>query len=44
MTPEQFVELKTDTILRKRLAKLMARDSFRNSKILEDMNEIEMLL
>src|SRR5262249_20400945 len=37
MTPEQLAELKTDAILRKRLAKKMAHDCFRNTK-LEDMH------
>jgi hypothetical protein len=38
MTPEQLAELKTDAILRKRLAKKMAHDCFRNTKKLEDMH------
>ncbi|ANV99355.1 hypothetical protein [Bradyrhizobium icense] len=37
MTPEQLAELKTDAILRARLAKLMARDCFRNT-MLEDFH------
>ena len=37
MTPEQLADLKDDTILRKRLAKLIARDCFRNT-ILEDFH------
>jgi hypothetical protein len=40
MTPEQLADLKNDTTLRKKLAKLMARASFRNSKILEDMQAL----
>jgi hypothetical protein len=38
MNPDQLVELKSNVILRKRLAKLMARDCFRNGKKLEDMH------
>ena len=38
MTPEQLGDLKTDATLRKRLAKRMARDCFRNTKKLEDMH------
>src|SRR5712671_6804988 len=37
MTPEQLAELKTDAILRKRLAKKMAHDCFRNTE-LEDFH------
>lgn len=37
MTPEQLAELKNDATLRKRLAKRMARDCFRNT-ILEDFH------
>jgi hypothetical protein len=37
MTPDQFAELKQDATLRKRLAKRMARDCFRNT-ILEDFH------
>jgi len=37
MTPEQFAELKTNDALRKRLAKLMALQCFRNTK-LEDFH------
>jgi hypothetical protein len=37
MTPDQFDELINDEIIRKRLAKWMARDCFRNTKELEDM-------
>jgi hypothetical protein len=37
MTSEQLAELKTDAILRQRLAKLMARDCFRNTT-LEDLH------
>src|SRR6266436_3893457 len=38
MTPEQLTELKNDATLRKRLAKKMAHDCFRNTKELEDMH------
>jgi hypothetical protein len=38
MTPNQLVELMTDETLRKRLAKFMARECFRNSPRLEDMH------
>jgi hypothetical protein len=38
MTPEQLTELKTDAILRKRLAKKMAHDCFRNTQKLENMH------
>jgi hypothetical protein len=38
MTPDQLAELKNNEIVRKRLAKLMARDCFRNTKGLEDMH------
>jgi hypothetical protein len=38
MTPEQLAELKTDAILRKRLAKKMAHDCFRNTEKLENMH------
>jgi hypothetical protein len=38
MTPEQLAELKTDATLRKRLAKRMARDCFRNTPKLEEMH------
>jgi hypothetical protein len=37
MTPKQLAELKNDPTLRARLAKLMARDCFRNT-ILEDFH------
>jgi hypothetical protein len=37
MTPEQLAELKNDATLRKRLAKKMAHDCFRNTIELEDM-------
>jgi hypothetical protein len=37
MTPEQLAELKNDPTLRARLAKLMARDCFRNT-MLEDLH------
>jgi hypothetical protein len=37
MTPEQLAELKNDATLRKRLAKRMARDCFRNTPKLETM-------
>jgi hypothetical protein len=38
MTPDQLTELKDDVTLRKRLAKKMAHDCFRNTKKLEDMH------
>jgi hypothetical protein len=38
MTPDQLAELKTDATLRKRLAKKMAHDCFRNT-ILEDWEQ-----
>jgi hypothetical protein len=38
MTPDQLDELKNDATLRKRLAKKMAHDCFRNTKELEDMH------
>jgi hypothetical protein len=38
MTPDQLAELKADATLRKRLAKKMAHDCFRNTKELEDMH------
>ena len=37
MNPDQLAELKSDETVRKRLAKLMARDCFRNTK-LEDFH------
>ena len=37
MTPDQLAELKTNEVLRKRLAKLMALHCFRNTK-LEDLH------
>jgi hypothetical protein len=37
MNPDQLAELKTNVALRKRLAKRMARDCFRNT-ILEDFH------
>jgi hypothetical protein len=37
MTPDQLAELKDNATLRKRLAKLMARDCFRNT-VLEDFH------
>src|SRR4030095_6598035 len=37
MTPEQLAELKNDPTLRARLAKLLARDCFRNT-MLEDLH------
>jgi hypothetical protein len=37
MRPDQLAELKNDEVLRKRLAKVMARDCFRNTK-LEDFH------
>ena len=38
MTPDQLAELKDNAALRKRLAKRMARDCFRNSSRLEEMH------
>src|SRR5215467_13784499 len=38
MTPEDLAALKNNATLRKRLAKLMARECFRASKKLEDMH------
>jgi hypothetical protein len=38
MTPEQLAELKNDVTVRRRLAKLMAHDCFRNTKTLEDIH------
>ena len=38
MTPEQLSELKENIDLRKRLAKKIARDCFRDTKKLEDMH------
>jgi len=38
MTPDQLSELKDNATLRKRLAKRMARDCFRNTKALEDLH------
>jgi len=38
MTPEQLADLKDDATLRKRLAKKIAHDCFRNTKELEDMH------
>jgi hypothetical protein len=38
MTHEQLADLKNDAILRKRLAKKMAHDFFRNTNELEDMH------
>jgi hypothetical protein len=38
MNSDQLAELKNNEIVRKRLAKLMARDCFRNSTKLEDMH------
>jgi hypothetical protein len=38
MAPEQFAELRNDAILRKRLAKKLAHDCFRNTKKLEGMH------
>src|SRR5215813_10616238 len=35
MQPEQLAQLKGDEVLRKRLAKIMARDCFRNTKLEE---------
>jgi hypothetical protein len=43
MTPEQLAELKNDATLRKRLAKLIARDCFRNTKRLEDMHAMHQI-
>ena len=38
MKPDQLAELKIDATLRKRLAKKIAHDCFRNTKELEDMH------
>jgi hypothetical protein len=38
MTPDQLAELKDNAILRKRLAKRMARDCFRNTEKLENLH------
>src|SRR5262245_50597372 len=38
MTPEQLAELKENAALRKRLAKKMVHDCFRNTKELENMH------
>jgi hypothetical protein len=38
MTPEQLAELKENVDLRKRLAKKIAHDCFRDTKKLEDMH------
>jgi hypothetical protein len=38
MTPDQLAELRDNATLRKRLAKLMARDCFRNIATLEDFH------
>jgi hypothetical protein len=38
MTPDQLAQLKDNAILRKRLAKKMAHDCFRNTKELENMH------
>jgi hypothetical protein len=38
MTPEQLADLKNDVVLRKRLAKKMAHDCFRNTKELENIH------
>jgi hypothetical protein len=43
MNPDQLAELKTNEIVRKRLAKLMARDCFRNSTKLEDMHAADQI-
>jgi hypothetical protein len=43
MTPDQLNELKNNEVVRKRLAKLIARDCFRNSKMLEDMHALEQI-
>jgi hypothetical protein len=40
MTPEQLVELKNNPSLRKRRAKKMAHDCFRNTKELENMHAL----
>jgi hypothetical protein len=40
VTPSQLAELKNNETIRKRLAKLMARDSARNAKMLEDMHAL----
>src|SRR5262249_10717024 len=38
MTPEDLADLKNNAVLRKRLAKLLARECFRAAKKLEDMH------
>jgi hypothetical protein len=38
MTPDQLAELKENATIRKRLAKRMARDCFRNTEKLENMH------
>jgi hypothetical protein len=38
MTPNELAELKNDEALRKRLAKFLARECFRNSRKLEEMH------
>jgi hypothetical protein len=38
MTPNELAELKDDETLRKRLAKFLARECFRNSRKLEEMH------
>jgi len=43
MNPDQLAELKNDVIVRKRLAKLMAPDCFRNSTKLGDMHAADQI-
>jgi hypothetical protein len=43
MNPEQLAELKNDATLRKRLAKKMAHDCFRNTKKLENMHAVDQI-
>jgi hypothetical protein len=43
MTPEQLAELKENATIRKRLAKMMAHDCFRNTKELEDMHALSQI-
>jgi hypothetical protein len=43
MTPEQLTELKEDVALRKRLAKKIAHDCFRDTKTLENMHAANLI-
>ena len=43
MNPDQLAELKSNEVVRKRLAKLMARDCFRNSTKLEDIHAADQI-